>query len=364
MPYLHGIHGNPSSTHSLGRQARQALTAARRSMAGILGVDRDDVVFTGNGSEANVLAVAGTVAALPSDRRQVLTTTIEHASVRDTLRGLAARGHLELVELPVGRSGRLDLDSFHAALGDRTGLVSIMGANNEIGTLQPVREVGEALRDHPAVFHIDAAQMVGKIAVDCRALWADLLTFSSHKFGGPRGVGVLVRCRPTALASPFSAGRQESGLRGGTEDVASAVGTAAALQEAVERMDEEQGHVAALAGMLREQLGHAFPDVVLHSPATQVLVGTVNFSLPGRKGAWLVAALDAAGIAVSHGSACSALAPLPSHVIQALGCEELADSSLRISLGRESRSEHVDKLVAELRRVVGEMAKKKISHSF
>jgi cysteine desulfurase len=346
--------GNPSSAHAPGRAARKALVGARREIASLLGVERDSIVFTGNGSEANLLALLGTLGPR-TDRPHVLATNIEHPSVRDLLRSEHAAGRIRLEELPVDRSGFLHTDQIVRALRPDTALVTVMTANNEIGTLQPIAEIAAVLADHPAVFHTDAVQALGKVAgfeLDPRV---DLASFSAHKWGGLPGLGILLRRPGRALGSPLSAGRQEFGLRGGTEDVAACVAAAAALCAALAEVDAESVRLGELREQLRAMLATRLPGVHFHTPEMHVLPGTLNFSIDGGRGAWLLARLDAEGIAVSHGSACSTLAPLPSHVIEALGEERLAASSLRVSMGRGSRSEHVDKLVTELQRVVREL---------
>lgn len=343
--------GNASSSHQFGARARRALTAARRQIGEILGVGRDAVIFTGNGSEANLLALVGAVHGLPADRRHVLTSVVEHPSVRDTLRRLQEQGEISLEEVPVDAGGRLDPEDLERRFRDSTGLVSLMWANNELGSLQPIEPVARAARARGITVHSDAAQAVGKIPVALLGSELDWLTFSPHKFGGPQGVGVLLRLSEAPLVSPLSAGRQEGGLRGGTEDVAAIVGTAAALYVAERARASEAVRLTRLRDDLRQRLQAAFPEVVLHSPAAECLPNLVNFSLPPVPGDWLVAALDRRGLAVSHGSACSSLATLPSHVLEAVGADELARTSVRVSFGPETRPSDLDRLVHELQEV-------------
>lgn len=349
--------GNASSLHAPGRAARQALTAARRAVAAALGAARDDVVFTGNGSEANLLALVGAARALPSDRRHVLTTPIEHPSVFEPLESLARDGALELELLPVDREGRVDPDAVEHALKPSTGLVSIQLANNEIGTIEPVGEIARRLRLCNVVLHSDASQAVGKVAVRFDELDVDLLTASAHKFGGPRGVGIVLKRDGVALRSPLSSGRQESGLRGGTEDVAACAAAAAACTAAVAEQPELADRLAALAAELRARLRDGWADVTIYSPERWVVPGLVNFALPGVRGDWLVAALDRAGVAVSHGAACASRAALPSHVLLAIGADaSSARGALRVSMGRATTRDDLDSLLARLRRAVSSVA--------
>jgi cysteine desulfurase len=349
--------GNASSLHAPGRAARQALTAARRAVAVALGAARDDVVFTGNGSEANLLALVGAARALPPGRRHVLTTPIEHPSVLEPLESLARDGALELELLPVDREGRVEPDAVERALRPSTGLVSIQLANNEIGTIQPVGEIARRLRPRNVVLHSDASQAVGKIAVRLDELGVDLLTASAHKFGGPRGVGIVLKRDGVALRSPLSSGRQESGLRGGTEDVAACAAAAAACTAAVAEQPGLADRLSALAAELRARLRDGWADVTIYSPERWVVPGLVNFALPGVRGDWLVAALDRAGVAVSHGAACSSRAALPSHVLLAIGADAAAArGAVRVSMGRATTRDDLDSLLARLRRAVSNVA--------
>jgi len=351
--------GNASSLHAPGRAARQALTAARRAVAAALGAARDDVVFTGNGSEANLLALVGAARALPPDRRHVLTTPIEHPSVLEPLESLARDGALELELLPVDREGRVDPDAVERACRPSTGLVSIQLANNEIGTIEPVGEIARRLRPRNVVLHSDASQAVGKVAVRFDELGVDLLTASAHKFGGPRGVGILLKRDGVALRSPLSSGRQESGLRGGTEDVAACAAAAAACTAAVAEQPGLSDRLALLAAELRARLRDGWADVTIYSPERWVVPGLVNFALPGVRGDWLVAALDRAGVAVSHGAACASRAALPSHVLLAIGADAssgAARGALRVSMGRATTRDDLDSLLVRLRRAVSSVA--------
>jgi cysteine desulfurase len=349
--------GNASSLHSFGRAAQNALTAARRALGEALGAGRDDVLFTGNGSEANLLAVVGAARALPRDRRHVLVTPIEHPSVLEPLASLAQSGEIELETLAVDREGRVDPDEVERRVRPATGLVSIMFANNEIGTIEPIAAIARRMRTRHVLFHCDASQAVGKVVVRFDELGVDLLTASSHKFGGPRGVGIVLKRAHVVLKSPLSSGRQEQGMRGGTEDVASCAAAAAACVAAVAEQPQLATRLAALTADFRHALRRAFPDVSLHSPERYVVPGLVNFSLPKVHGAWLVAALDRFGVAVSHGAACASRAALPSHVLVAIGASDAARGAVRVSMGRTTTRDDLDSLLARLVRAATDLAR-------
>jgi len=347
--------GNASSLHAPGRAARQALTAARRAVAAALGAGRDDVIFTGNGSEANLLALVGAARALPRDRRHVVTTAIEHPSVLEPLEALARDGEIELELLAVDREGRIDPAALERAVKPATGLVSVQLANNEIGTVEPVAEIARRLRPRNVVLHSDASQAIGKTTVRFDELGVDLLTASAHKFGGPRGVGIVLKRDGVALRSPLSGGRQESGLRGGTEDVAVCTAAAAAATAAVAEQPALAERLAALAAEFRTQLRSMWPAVTIYSPEGSVVPGLVNFALPGVRGDWLAAALDRVGVAVSHGAACASRAAVPSHVLLAIGADA-PRGAVRVSMGRTTTRADLDSLLARLRRAASSVA--------
>lgn len=349
--------GNPSSLHSFGRAAHQQLTAARRAIATALHARRDEVHFTGNGSEANLLAAVGAARALPAGRRHVLVSPIEHPSVLEPLTALAKEGAIELELLVVDRAGRVDPAGVEPRLRPATGLVSLMLANHEIGVVEPVAAVARVLRPRGVLLHSDASQAVGRIPVRFDELGVDLLTASAHKFGGPRGVGLVLRRDGVALASPLSSGRQESGLRGGTEDVAACAAAAAACVAAVAEEPRLGPRLRALGEQLEERLRAAWPDVSLHSSARCGIPGLVNFSIAGVAGAWLVAALDRVGVAVSHGAACESRAALPSPVLLAIGADDAARGAVRVSMGRTTTSDDLDSLLERLARAVADLAR-------
>ena len=348
-------YANASSLHTFGRSARRELTKARRTIGSVLGFARDEVTFTGNGSEANLLALVGTVRGLPADRRHVLASSIEHPSVLEPLRTLAAGGEIDLVLVPVDRHGFVDPGTIEQYLQANTGLVTVMAANNEIGTIQPIAAIADKAHSCGALMHTDAAQAVGKLPLTPEDLPVDLLTISPHKCGGPRGVGVLCVRDSVVLQSPLSAGRQEQGLRGGTEDVAHCVAAATAIQLSHQESGEYATQLGKLQSLLCQELNQRFSDIVMHSPSENVLPGIVNFSLPKILGAWLVAAMDQRHVAISSGSACSSLASVPSHVLEAIGAGELARCSVRISMGRGSSESDVHEYLSRMENAVTEL---------
>jgi cysteine desulfurase len=350
-------YGNASSLHAYGRAAHRTLTAARRALGAALHAARDEVLFTGNGSEANLLAVVGAARALAPGRRHVLTTPIEHPSVLEPLEALAQAGEIELELVAVDREGRVDPADVERRVKPSTGLVSIMFANNEIGTIEPIAEVARRMRTRHVRLHCDASQAVGKVVVHFDELGVDLLSASAHKFGGPRGVGIVLKRADVPLRSPLSSGRQESGLRGGTEDVASCAAAAAACVAAVAEQPALETRLTALTAAFTDALRRELPAVNLHSPGRCVVPGLVNFSLPNHSGAWLVAALDRLGVAVSHGAACASRAALPSHVLVAIGAGDAASRAVRVSMGRTTTRADLDSLLARLVRAATDLAR-------
>jgi len=355
MPYLNDVFGNASSVHSFGREARAALDAARDTIASLLGCQASELVFTSGGSEANNLAIFG--AAFAPGRRQdaqprVVTAAAEHHSVLNTalaLRDLGCRVDV----LPVDRYGMVSPDDLRRALREPACLVSVMAANNEVGTLQPIAELGAVAREHGALFHTDAVQAVGTIPLDLGSLPVDMLSFSAHKFHGPKGMGGLfvrtgVRLRPLVIG-----GGQERERRAGTENVAGAVGMAQALRLACDGMAQDEARVAGLRDGLISGLMERVEGVHLNGHPTLRLPGNVNVSFDKADGEALLLGLDLAGVACSSGSACTSGAIDPSHVLLAMGVPaQLAAAALRFSLGRPTTREEVEQAVEIIAQVV------------
>jgi len=351
--------GNPSSAHGSGRAARRVVEDARELVAARLGAEPAEVVFTGGGTEADNLAVKGAYwARREALRHDVLVSAIEHHAVGDAALWLAATQGAQVVLLPVDPVGRLDPAAYAAALSPRSAVVSVMWANNEIGTVQPVAEIADEARAAGAVVHSDAVQAVGHVPVDFAASGLDLLSLTAHKLGGPVGIGALLARRSTALAAVQHGGGQERDVRSGTLDVVGAAGFAAAVDVAVRTLEAEAAREVALREELFDRIRAAVPDAVRHgaasgaAPATG-LPGVLSVGLPGAPADAVVMLLDAAGVDASAGSACSSGVPAASHVISALGVPEAdARSVVRFSLGHTTTRADLERVSAVLPDVV------------
>jgi len=353
-PYLNGRHGNPSSIHGLGREARSAVETARRSVAGLVGAKPRRVVFTGSGSESINLAIKGVALARRERGRHLVTSTIEHPAVLNSCRALEAMGW-EVTRLPVDAAGRLDPTELAGALRDDTVLVTLMAANNEVGTVQPVRELAAVAKERGAVFHTDAVQACGKIPVDVEELGVDLLSGSAHKFHGPKGVGFLFVRDGIELTPLVHGGSQEGGLRAGTENVAGIVGAGKAAELAARAAGEAEG-LRALRDALEAGFLERVPGATRNGSADARLPNTMNLTLPGIRGESLVIALDQKGVSLSAGSACKSASPEPTHVLLAMGrTEDEAHRAVRLSLSRETTADDVRDTLAALDRVLREM---------
>jgi cysteine desulfurase len=347
--------GNPSSLHSAGRRARRVVEESREQIAGSLGARPSEVVFTSGGTEADNLAVVGGYQARRAAdprRRRVLASAVEHHAVIDSVQWLADHADAEAVWLPVDRHGRVDLDAVRSAIEDDPGsvaLVSVMWANNEVGTIQPVADVVEIAHAHGIPVHTDAVQAVGHVPVDFAASGVDLLSLTGHKLGGPMGAGALLAVRGAELLPVQHGGGQERGVRSGTLDAPAIRGLAVAVQHAVDDLPRSGPRISALrdrliAGVLRE-----VPDAVLHGDPVGRLPGNVNVAFSGCEGDSLLYLLDAQGIECSTGSACQAGVPQPSHVLLAMGGpEEQVRGALRLTLGHSSTQADVAAALAAL----------------
>ncbi|UFS69781.1 IscS subfamily cysteine desulfurase [Geomonas sp. RF6] len=355
MPYLAEDCGNPSSIHTLGTRARNAVEGARRIVAQALNCTARRIVFTGGGSEANSLALRGVAGAYGDSRRHLVVSSIEHPAVLEPARALAASG-FELTVLPVNRKGVVEPRHLAEVLRPDTLLVSIMLANNETGAVQPVAELARLAHAKGALFHCDAVQAFGKIAVDVADLGVDLLTVSAHKLHGPKGVGALYVAKDLALDALIKGGGQERGLRAGTENVPGIVGFGRAVELAVQRLfGNEHERVAQLRDRLEKELMELVPRARRNGPAVERLPNTLSMTLGDIRGESLVLLLDRRGVAFSSGSACKSGNPDPSHVLLAMGLTpEEAHCSVRFSLGAGTTEEEIDYVVESLREVLRE----------
>jgi len=354
QPYLTEHFGNPSSIHGIGRQARLGLDEAREAVAQALGAKPREIVFTGGGTEADNLAIKGAAWAASARGRELVVSSIEHKAVTQSVAVMERYG-FRTTWLAVDRYGRVDPADVASAIGEHTTLVSVMYANNEVGSVQPVAEIGAICRQGGALFHVDAVQAAGFLPLDVDALGADLLSLSGHKLHGPKGVGALFVRQGTALLAQQSGGAQERQRRAGTENVAAAVGFAQALQLAQQERAHEGARLAALRDSLIAEMA-ALPGVSLTGHPTERLPNSASFVIDGVEGGDLVAALDLEGIAASTGSACTTGSAEPSHVLLAMGLEpEVAHGSLRLTLGRGNDEDDVRLTVEATRRVLERM---------
>jgi cysteine desulfurase len=347
---LRETHGNPSSIYAEGRAARAAVDRARDEVAAAINADPGEIVFTSGGTEADNLALRG---ALKNGRDGLVTTAIEHHAVIDTARDLERYTHVRVTVVGVDSYGVVNPAAIRDAIDERTSLVSVMHANNEIGTIEPIAEIGAVCRENGVAFHSDAVQTVGALDVDVRKIPVDLLSINAHKFYGPKGVGALYIRRGTRIATIQTGGGQEKGRRTGTENVAGVVGLGVAMRIARERRAAESPRQAALRDRLIAGVRARIPDAVLNGHATERLPNNASFCIPGTDGESLIVALDLEGFAVSSGSACTSGETEPSHVLLALGLDrQLAKGSLRITLGRSTTEPQVDRFVEALGGVV------------
>lgn len=334
LPYFAENFGNAGSIHSPGQQARAAVDHARTSVAALIGAKPAEIVFTSGGTEADNLAIFGVAAASQAARKHVIATAIEHHAVLHACQALERQG-VEVSYVPVGRDGIVDPGDIRRALRPETILISVMHANNELGTVQPVDEIGRVAAEAEVYFHCDAVQAAGKLPVDVNRSAADLLSLSAHKIYGPKGVGALYVRSGTPLVPQFHGGHHERDLRPGTENVAGIAGFGKAAEVVRENLVAEAARVAALRGLLENSLLERIPSAAVNGSAENRVPNTSNFAFPGAGGEALVIALDLMGVACSTGAACSSGAIEPSHVLLAIGLSpDDARSSLRFSLGR------------------------------
>jgi cysteine desulfurase len=341
--------GNASSIHHFGQQAKAVLDEARNDVAALIGGDPSEVVFTGGGTESDNFALRGAAEALePTGRKHLVASSIEHEAVLNTLKALGRRGW-RVTLLPVDQRGIVSPAALRAAMTDDTAVVSVMHANNEIGTVQPVAELAAIAHERGALFHTDAVQSAGKLTLDVKTLGVDLLSVSGHKFYGPKGTGALWMRRGVRLLPFMTGGRQERNRRAGTENVAglSALGLAARL--AREKLESEAARLAALRDRLEQSVLAAVPGAERNGAASPRVANTTNISFERVESESLLIGLDLEGIAVSSGSACSSGTLEPSHVLKAMGfAHQRTLSSIRFSLGASNTEADVDRLIAVL----------------
>lgn len=351
-PYFKEIYGNPSSLHTVGQIAKEALDAAREKMASCLNCEPREIYFTSGGSEADNQCIrSAALQGAKKGKKHIISTAFEHHAVLHTLKKLEAEG-FEVTYLDVHSDGLITAEEVRAAIRPDTALVTVMYANNEVGTVQPIAEIGAVCREANVIFHTDAVQAVGHIPVDVKADNIDMLSLSGHKFHGPKGVGALYCRRGLPLLTFIEGGAQERGKRAGTENLAGIAGMAAALEEACENLGKNAEKLTRLREKLIDGL-LKIPHSKLNGDRKKRLPGNVNMCFEGVEGESLLLLLDAKGICASSGSACTSGSLDPSHVLLALGLpHEVAHGSLRLSLSEANTEEDIDYIIAEVPKVV------------
>ncbi len=352
MPYLTEEYGNPSSLHTVGQLAAEALFNARRTVADCLGCDPKEIIFTGGGSEADnqALLTASEIGARKG-KKHIISDAIEHHAILHTLKRLEKQG-FEITLLPVDGEGRVDPEAVRNAIRPDTALVTIMMANNEIGTIEPVKEIAEICHEKGVLFHTDAVQAVGHIPVDVKKIGCDMLSLAGHKFHGPKGVGALYARKGLLVSSLIEGGAQERGKRAGTENIAGIAGMAAALKEATGKLSENMAKLTKLRDRLIEGLS-VIPHSILNGSRTERLPGNVNMCFEGIEGESLLLLLDQKGVCASSGSACTSGSLDPSHVLLAIGrIHDVAHGSLRLSLSEYNTEEEIEEIIKAVPEVV------------
>lgn len=355
IPYMTDFYGNASSHHSFGRESAKGMNESREKIASLLGVDANEIIFTGSGVEADNLAIRGIAKAYKNRGNHIITSSIEHPGVKETFADLKREG-FEVTVLPVDQNGVVSLEALREAIKEETILISVMHANNEIGTIQPVEEIGKIAKEHKIIFHVDAVQTVGKIPVNPKEIGADLLVFSAHKFHGPKGIGALYVKSGIRLGKIITGGGQEKKLRPGTSNVAGMVGMAKALENAVSNIESNMKHEEELRDYFETELLDKLPEIVVNARGVRRLPGTSSIQFRYLEGESILLSLDYKGIAVSSGSACSSDELQASHVLLAIGVPvEFAHGTIRFSLGKDNTKEEIDYTIKSVVEVINKL---------
>ena len=355
LPYFSEHYGNASSIYSIARHSRQAIDRSREAVAEALGAKPEEIIFTGGGSESDNLAIKGVAFSARAKGNHVITSAIEHHAVGHTCEWLQKQG-FAVTTLPVSRDGFVDPEDVGRAITDKTILITIMHANNEIGVIEPIAEIGKIAKARQVPFHTDAVQSAGSLPLNVDELAVDMLSMSGHKFYGPKGVGVLYLRKRTPLASLIHGGGQERNRRAGTENVAGIVGLATALQVGLEHQESKNRRLIALRDKLIEGVLSSIPAAYLTGPRTRRLPNSASFCFEAIEGESILLSLDMMGIAASSGSACTSASLEPSHVLLALGLpHEIAHGSLRLTLGASNTEDDVDYVLSVLPGIVGKL---------
>ena len=348
LPYFREYYGNASSIYSIAKESKKALEAARAKVAAAIGATPDEIYFTAGGSESDNMALRGVVNASKKEKKHIITTKIEHHAILHTAEFLETKG-VDVTYLNVDEFGKISLEELENAIRPETVLISVMFANNEIGTIQPIAEIAEIAKKHGVLFHTDAVQAVGHVPIDVEKLHVDLLSMSGHKLCAPKGIGAIYIRKGTRISPLIFGGAQEKKLRAGTENIAGIVGLGKAAELAVAEMEETTKKLTALRDKLIHGILESIPDSRLNGHPTDRLPGNCNISFSYIEGESLLLLLDALGIAASSGSACTSGSLDPSHVLMAIGLpHEIAHGSLRLTIDRENTEEQVDFILEKL----------------
>jgi len=347
LPYFNEFYGNPSSMHSFGGSVGQKLKEARANVAALIGAAPEEIVFTSCGTESDSTAIRAAILSEP-DKRHIITTRVEHPAIKNLYELLAKNGY-RATFVPVDRRGNLDLDCLYKSLSDDTAIVSIMWANNESGVIFPIEEIAREVRERGIVFHTDAVQAVGKIPIDLKNVGVDMLALSGHKFHGPKGIGVLYVRKGTKFSPFLIGGHQESGRRGGTENVASIIGLGKACELAADQLHEKNTRVKQLRDKLESAIIKRVPQTIINGDTENRLPNTTSIAFEYVEGESILLMMDEFGICASSGSACTSGSLEPSHVLRAMGVPfTAAHGSIRFSLSIYNTQEEIDVIIEKL----------------
>ena len=355
IPYFSEYYGNPFSLHLFGNETGLAVTQARQTIADILKAKPNEIIFTASGSEADNLAIRGIAKAYKHRGKHIITSTIEHPAVKNTFMDLMEDG-FEITMVPVDENGVMIMDEFKKALREDTILVSVMHANNEVGSFQPIEEIAKITKERKIIFHVDAVQTMGKVEIYPEKMGIDLLSFSGHKFHAPKGIGVLYKRDGVRLARIITGGNQEGKRRPGTSNVPYIVGLAKALEIAVANMKEEWNREETLRDYFEDEVSKRIPEIKINGKGARRLPGTSSITFKYLEGESMLLNLSLKGIAVSSGSACSSDSLQPSHVLLAMGVPaEFAHGTLRFSLSKYTTKEEIDYTIESLVEIIGKL---------
>lgn len=356
LPYLKEQYGNPSSTYSFGKEVKEKINEARKNIAKLLNAEENEIVFTGCASESNVTAIMNAVKNNPN-KKHIITTKVEHASIMETMKHLESLGY-EVTYLSVDSLGRLNLDELKESIKDDTCLITIMMANNEIGNIYPIKEIGQIAKEHSILFHSDTVQAVGKVKIDVKDMNIDTLSISGHKINAPKGIGVLY-VKNTIPFIPLIFGHQEKNYRGGTENAPYIIGLGRAVELILKDNNEENNRLKILRDYMEQEIKEKISDVVIYGDLENRLPNTSSIAFKGVKADELLLMLESFNIFISTGSACNSEIALPSHVLTACNADLENYSPIRISLGKYNTKEEIDTFIKRLMNIVKMLREKR-----